>query len=722
MQTKLKRFKRSLIEKYHTTVDDTEGKQTGFSQFLELYYKNFDDVSLLDYEKAYLANIASVHYQLFTSWQPGSVSITISDEGNDVSIREGTTWIQVVCNNTQYIVDTIRLVLGRKDYLIKLLIHPIFPVNLQSNRAVLTTEGKSGTPACHVVCVHIEINSKLTETEKEKLVARLIQAIDDVFCVTNDISAMQKQLRDIMEYLSSMPTTSSKQSIQKALDFLSWLLTGHFIFLGYQEINLTLNEENRVGIKATDKSALGICKSNRSITGMDYDDIALANIAVLKKGIPIYLSKSDCISNIYKSSYIDKVSVIYEEKNSREIKIFSFKGFFAETVYMSNPNDIPLVSNKIKWIINKIGRDYGDHKLNILKNILLAYPRDELLQAEAKTILANIKDIQYVKERKSVRVFIRFDEISKFVTCLAFVPKPEFKTSVREEIQDILLKRFNSKRIDYNVSVSESACVQLYFILHANIDSKNEINAKNIEREIEYVTQVWSDKLYSALKTIHQGRCDHYFSTYNSLLPASYIADHTPKEAAFDVGLIDEALRTNIIQLHHNAVGVDIKRFFHLRVYNPKGQMALSEIIPVLENMGLFVHSQIPYEINIPEKQSFWIHDFTLRINNPKALVMPTVFHVSLRHIWDGKYENDRLNNLVILANISVREINVLRAYEKYIRQIDTRYLQSYNYDALIDNAEIANLLVNLFQVKFALYEDRHTAKHLQRKILRYAG
>ncbi len=63
--------------------------------------------------------------------------------------------------------------------------------------------------------------------------------------------------------------------------------------------------------------------------------------------------------------------------------------------------------------------------------------------------------------------------------------------------------------------------------------------------------------------------------------------------------------------------------------------------------------------------------------------------------------ESDGFDRLVLLAELSWRQVVVLRAYAKYLRQIGTTFSQDYIERCLRLNVDLARLLVRLFEARF---------------------
>jgi glutamate dehydrogenase len=73
----------------------------------------------------------------------------------------------------------------------------------------------------------------------------------------------------------------------------------------------------------------------------------------------------------------------------------------------------------------------------------------------------------------------------------------------------------------------------------------------------------------------------------------------------------------------------------------------------------------------------------------------------ALAALWDGRIEDDGFNSLVLDAQLTWRQVVVLRAYARYLRQAKAAFSQSYIERVLRANAGVARLLVRLFESRF---------------------
>src|SRR5206468_2973345 len=89
------------------------------------------------------------------------------------------------------------------------------------------------------------------------------------------------------------------------------------------------------------------------------------------------------------------------------------------------------------------------------------------------------------------------------------------------------------------------------------------------------------------------------------------------------------------------------------------------------------------------------------------------LFEDTFAQVWRGAAENDDFNQLVLSARFTWREVVILRAYSKYLRQTGFTFSLAYIRQTLTHHPQIARQLLELFLARFdplATREERHPA------------
>ena len=92
----------------------------------------------------------------------------------------------------------------------------------------------------------------------------------------------------------------------------------------------------------------------------------------------------------------------------------------------------------------------------------------------------------------------------------------------------------------------------------------------------------------------------------------------------------------------------------HLRLFRRGNPIPISDVLPMMENLGLKVISERPYEVESPAGGLVWIQDFELRASRPASRSISRPWTATSRmlagSVWQGQAENDGFNRLVLAA------------------------------------------------------------------------
>src|SRR5207248_10804581 len=101
---------------------------------------------------------------------------------------------------------------------------------------------------------------------------------------------------------------------------------------------------------------------------------------------------------------------------------------------------------------------------------------------------------------------------------------------------------------------------------------------------------------------------------------------------------------------------------------------------------------------------AIWMYDLGLVYAGEGELGtdhVKALFQDAFAQAWHDDIETDGFNRLVLRAQLSGREIAVLRAYSKYLRQTGSLFSQAYMEQSLANHPQIARLLLDLFRTRF---------------------
>ncbi|MFT3853738.1 MAG: NAD-glutamate dehydrogenase [Ilumatobacteraceae bacterium] len=188
------------------------------------------------------------------------------------------------------------------------------------------------------------------------------------------------------------------------------------------------------------------------------------------------------------------------------------------------------------------------------------------------------------------------------------------------------------------------------------------------------------------------------------VVPAGYDELNYPATAALDfarldaLGASDGAIDTAM--LHFDEAPPNEWRF---RVYHRGAPLALADLLPLLDQLGFRALDERSFTFSDGDGPAMRLHDVGIAVDPAVELTDAVRAEVQRAFVasFTGEVEVDGLNRLVVLAGLAARQVEVLRAYVRYLRQIGFPFGQQYIEQALCHHAAISAQLVGLFESRF---------------------
>ncbi|CAA7613489.1 NAD-specific glutamate dehydrogenase [Candidatus Terasakiella magnetica] len=678
--------------------------QPGADTFIRRYVAGVPAVDLArtDSEMTFAAALSL--FALVRVRMPGQPLIRVYDPDLD---RHGWvsshTVVEIVNDDMPFLVDSVAMELARQGIAIHLLVHPVIEVKRDDSghlAAIFPNDGKK-SPNLRESIMHVEIDRQVPDAH-ERVSEGLRRVLSDVRSAVTDWRPMLDRLWKAVEEFEGEGSLHGDEEKQEALAFLDWLGDNHFTFLGYRSFSF----ENDGAVNANLESGLGIL---RDFEARVFDDaMSLAELpgelrAFLMREEPVLVTKSARQSVIHRPVHMDVIGLKRHDREGNVVGLHAFIGLFTSSAYTGSPAQIPLLRRKITSVEGRAGFTPSGHDAKALTNILETYPRDELFQISAAALFDTAIGILHLQERQRVAVFIRRDEFERFVSCLVFVPRDRYDTPLRLAITAILEESFAGRLDAFYTQVADTPLARLHFIIRTTSGALPVVEVASLEARIAEAARTWPELLQASLIQAHGEAGGLALARrWAGAFPASYHERYSVLAAVSDVDRIEAAASGTDIGLNlYRPVEAEAHQG-RLKLYHCGRPVALSSVLPMLEAMGLVVIAEVPHEIAAQgsSSDSVWIHDFEVESANGAALDVADrreLFQDALAAVWRGQAESDGFNRLVLTAGLAWREVMVLRAYAKYLRQAGTTYSQSYIEQALTGNPIMAANLMGLF-------------------------
>lgn len=619
--------------------------------------------------------------------------------------------IDVINDDMSFLVDSLLGFLAISGLKPRLVMHPVYEVERSKDgtlKKILKSNGRESGPN-HESIIHCEIVEGASPEFVDFIKEKIPEIFEDVALATQDWQSMRSRIDVAMKDLQSSLSVTQSGQLEENIEFLEWIRNEHFTFLGYCNYDLVtpsgklLREPNTSG-------GLGILrKKELHKLSYLYEGITFNSLArrYIHEPVPVSINKTTQISNVHRPVVMDCLWVKRFNERGQVIGIHLFVGLFTSVAYDSSARDIPLLKKKIYKILEQSNLSSHWHDGKSLIHILDSLPRDELFQASVPELSKIALAVLRLQHRHKVALFVRRDQFNRFLSCLVYVPRDRFDSALCDTIGEILAHEFKGSVSAYKAQFGALDFARIHYTVMVSEGIKDSYDFEAIEKKLITSARLWKDDLRVILnETFGELESARYYKRYKDAFGRGYQERFRGDHVLKDIIEVEKVLKTK-----KRTVRIDVetqendKSVLKLKIYNYGSPLPLSDVLPSLENMDLRVISEIPFKVNIGDQQkTVWIHDFEAisRTNYPLDIIENgQEFLEALHKLWDDEIENDEFNRLIFKASLTWRQCLLLRAYCKYLRQIQIPFTNTYIQNTLVSNPSITSLIVKLFEKKF---------------------
>ncbi len=637
------------------------------------------------------------------SYRGPEPKVSVLDAGDGESRQ---SIVAVLLPDIPFIVDSIRMDLGRQG----LPIRSILSVLVESDRdgdgqLQDVSHNGSGKSGAREAAVCVEIDWIDSEEECSRVKAAVEEALEHVRLAVADFGSMRDRVLAEADYLSSSHIHLNRDEREEAGGFLNWLANNHFVFLGFDEHLIKSRGGQRI-LEPVEGSALGTMKLHQQLKSWVIDELPESARRFVEAETILTFVNSTHRSRVHRPVYPDYITVKRFNEEGEIVSACRFLGLFTSAVYHESPAEIPLVRCKVAQVKSASGFAEGSHYWKALNGVLNAYPRGELFQASEGAIFETAMAIVQVQESPRVRLFLRRNPYGRFYYAQVFVPREIYHTALQVKIQELLCERLEADDVEYFTTMGETDLARVRYILHVPGSAHDGVDVRGIEQELVEVSRSWDDTFFEAAR--ESGGVElagTVTSLYRGAFPVSYRDHFSAATALADLASIAELDGGADLSLRIGGYDKNNTRL-SLRLFHRDLPVPLSDVLPILENMGLRAENEHPYLVARNDDVAIWIHEFELITRFPVSVEDPEVaerFREAFLSIWSEAAENDEFNTLVLGSGLSWREVVVLRAYARYNHQVRFGFGTVYTAETLSRHVFIVSLLARYFRERFGL-------------------
>jgi glutamate dehydrogenase len=723
-------------------IPDLPGTDDSLDEFIGNYYEHLAGEDADGYPRSSLRERAERHREVGSIRPEGQASVAVFDQG-DASI------VMIVTDDMPFLVDSVTAEIVRQNAAIRLVVHPTFLVSrdretgeLQAVHRVPATAGVSSGDTAALPnlsallgrqdettriesWIAVEIARLPDEAQRSGLTGGLRKVLEDVRLAVTDWPAMRAKVHEVSRSLEEVPTAGQIPDLQQARELLSWLDNGNFTFLGYREYDL-ITENGEDVLRVSEDKGLGLL-SRASGSGR-VQHLTTAGRAKAREKRALVITKANSRSTVHRAAYLDYIGIKRFDAQGNVNGERRFIGLFSTGAYTGSVRNVPIVRDKVREVMQRAGFPADSHSGKDLLSILETYPRDELFQIDGDALLDTARSILRLQERRRTRLFLRPDVYGRFMSALVFLPRDRYNTSVRLRIQDELRSTFKAESIDFEARLTESALARIFFRIRLPRGAEIvELDAAALEQRLVQAARSWSEGIGEVLRsTFSADAAGKLTGLWAEAFPADYRVAYEVEDALEDICRLEARaaspdtapeLFVYVPEASRRSGGEDAR--LKLYLLQPR---SLTQILPILHNLGLEVLDERPFEISRGDGTTFHLYDLGLKYPagmDPQKT--GSLLAEAFGAATSGASESDYFDRLILELGMSWRQVVILRSYAKYMRQLGNTNSYGFVAGTLRRNPDVARALVGLFDARFnpdLSDEERSAAEEAARNAL----
>jgi glutamate dehydrogenase len=609
---------------------------------------------------------------------PGTPSIALESIGGDGVQRRMR--LAVVNDDMPFLVDSVSSALAARQIDIYRLLHPVLSVRRDADGRLTAVLGANASGERRESMIYMEID-RLDARLRRTLEGDLLAVLADVRAAVEDWPRLQLALRD----------TSQALPDGEGAALLRWFLERHFTLLGHH-------------IEARDGSVsggLGIL-GNQGSEALWLDEVRDAAFRWFDDGgdAPLVM-KSDAQATVHRRAPLDLL-VVPVRAGGQVTGLSIHAGLWTSAALRSPSDKVPVLRARLAAIEEKYGFDPSGHAGKALRHALSALPHDLLASFSASCLETVALTAMSLADRPRPKLLLAPGPLQRHLFAFVWLPRDALSTQQREAIRDMLERAADARVSHWALDLGEGDIALLRYTLDL-APGASLPDAAALDAALGTMLRGWAPALELKLgEAMAAARAARLALDWADAFPADYRMRWTPAEAAADVlrlaGLDGPGARSVRLYRAPGDAGTRLR----LKIYRLGGLIPLSEAVPVFENFGFGVLEELPTPLKGGE--AGYIHEFVVEAQDAQALdallARAAVAETAIAAVLGGQAENDAFNALIVGAGLDPRDVVLVRAWFRYLRQTGLPYGLQTVAETLLRAPDAVRALIGLFDAR----------------------
>lgn len=627
-----------------------------------------------------LAHVAD-HLALARVRRPGQTLVdVVESEGSIASVY-------AVVDDQPLLVEAAVVAVERAGLAVRRVDHPILAVARDADGTLIAVDpvgaSDAGSAVVHESWIGLQVSATHAGVDPAAVRERLTEVLDRIVAVHADKRAIGDTLAALGGAVRDAGTVAQA-------DLLTWLSDDHFLILGSLQAKVGDTEWS---------DPRGVFTQSSVPRPPDPGRLPTTEVSIGRIHLP---------TGVIRTEYPTAIRVV-EPGDDRRVHLVI--GIFTSAALHTDVLAVPVLRDVAGVVLEQAGVGGDSYAGATLLELLQNQSRAELFGSDPGELGRTLIDVLDAIASREVRVYLRVDADAEIVTARIYLPRDRYTTRLREQMQTLLVERLGGRSLEYTARISDSPLAFVHVIMRvdpstcamlAGADAADPRRAE-IQAEITAAARSWDDDL----RAIAGGAIDaDLVGAYAAAIPQAYKNERDPRAALADVtvlaGLADG---DHHVRLRAHTGGSDDRWTFGL--YLCGRSASLTAILPMLQSLGVEVLDEHPFAVTRPDGIGCWIYEFTIVPAVGVDVAPDSIddlterFTSAFSQLWTGVADVDPFNELVIRCGLGWREVVMLRAYSRYLRQCGFSSGARHVTAVLGDHPAITAALVELFESSF---------------------
>ena len=594
-----------------------------------------------------------------------------------VAIHPGASKGSVVLSSMTdqaFIVDTIRLFLKRKDAEYWGGFNLVFHAKRNESGYLVDVGEEDGQPES-LVLLEADIGELLGDADGA---ARELSAnLEFARAMVTDFGPMTRTVERFVERFEALADRQPDraEAWNETSAFLKWLLRENFVFMGIES-----------------GTELGI----QSLKGPFYGNIDGDWPTAHSPGT-VQVRKSRTESPVHRSGRIDEILVSIPEGES--VRTLFIRGMFTYRAVTQPSRNVPILRTVLGTILDQQQSRPGSFRYKGIANVFDSLPTEFLFTASLQSI-AELVDLVWESEQQQDAgvTFLMTGPDSAF--CLIAMPKTEYSDELRREVEQQIIATSKATYSDHGLFVGRYETVLLHYYL-TGVAYPGAKGVEQLTATIRHLATPWLAKIWHAIaQKYDETIAERLTDTYGRAFPEAWVRRTPVDRALRDIELLESlsGAKNLVADLYAAKDGVTLNLYQSKDVY-------LTDILPVLDNFGLVVRDSETIAVQ-PRGGKLFLDSFHLEAAKGVGQEVDILSRrdrlvAAIEAVFSNQVEADRLNQLVISADLSWQEVDVIRGLMRYLRQLNVKLAVVRMREILLAHPVMVRNLVALFHARF---------------------